>query len=104
MGINNALKLRAAGMKIVLGSDTGQTRFIGWMGQLEFENWVGWLDTRRGDCQPAIRRQPRASTPGMVAAGRNADFIGSTRIRSITSEFARISKVYLRDRKWIAPG
>src|SRR5207247_3046418 len=41
MGANNALKLRAAGMKIVLGSDTGQSRFfIGWMGQLEFENWV----------------------------------------------------------------
>src|SRR5262249_3629807 len=40
MGATNALKLRDAGMKIVLGSDTGQTRFfIGWMGQLEFENW-----------------------------------------------------------------
>ena len=41
MGANNALKLRAAGMKIVNGSDTGQTRFfIGWAGQLEFEHWV----------------------------------------------------------------
>ena len=37
----NVLKLRDAGMKIVLGSDTGQSRFfIGWMGQLEFESWV----------------------------------------------------------------
>ena len=37
MGTTNALKLRAAGMKIVLGSDTGQTRFfIGWPG------WDSW--------------------------------------------------------------
>ena len=43
MGTTNALKLKAAGMKIVLGSDTGQIRFfIGWMGQLEMENWV-WM-------------------------------------------------------------
>ena len=43
LGVTNALKLRAAGIKVVLGSDTGQTRFfIGWMGQLEFENWV-WM-------------------------------------------------------------
>src|SRR5262249_12121688 len=40
LGANNALKLRAAGMKIVLGSDTGQTRFfIGWRGQREMKNW-----------------------------------------------------------------
>jgi hypothetical protein len=43
MGATNALRLRAAGMKIVLGSDVGQSRFfIGWMGQLEMENWV-WM-------------------------------------------------------------
>ena len=36
-----AKKLIAAGMKLVLGSDTGQTRFfVGWYSQLLFESWV----------------------------------------------------------------
>src|SRR5262245_66619249 len=34
-------KLIAAGMKLVLGSDTGQTRFfVGWYPQILFESWV----------------------------------------------------------------
>ena len=38
---DDGVALRRAGTKIVVGSDTGQSRFfIGWMGQLEFENWV----------------------------------------------------------------
>ncbi len=43
MGTTNALKLKAAGMKIVLGSDTGQTRFfIGWMGRLRWRTGSTW--------------------------------------------------------------
>ncbi|HEY1239296.1 MAG TPA: amidohydrolase family protein [Bryobacteraceae bacterium] len=100
IGETNALKLRAAGMKIVLGSDTGQTRFfIGWMGQLEMENWV-WMGVTPMEAIVAATRDSADAADlntGSVAAGRSADFtvldanplddIGNTR---------RISKVYLR--------
>ena len=100
MGATNALKLRAAGMKIVLGSDTGQTRFfIGWMGQLELENWV-WMGLTPMEAIVAATRDSAEAAhlnTGMVAPGRSADFIvldanplediGNTR---------RINRVYLR--------
>lgn len=100
IGETNALKLRAAGMKIVLGSDTGQTRFfIGWMGQLEMENWV-WMGLSPMEAIIAATRDSAEAAhlnTGLVAPGRSADFtildanplddIGNTR---------RISKVYLR--------
>jgi imidazolonepropionase-like amidohydrolase len=100
IGETNALKLRAAGMKIVLGSDTGQTRFfIGWMGQLEMENWV-WMGVTPMEAIVAATRDSADAAhlnTGLVAAGRSADFtvldanplddMGNTR---------RISKVYLR--------
>ena len=100
LGATNALKLRDAGMKIVLGSDTGQTRFfIGWMGQLEMENWV-YLGLTPMEAIVAATRDSaemaRLNT-GMVAPGKSADFIvldanplediGNTR---------KINKVYLR--------
>src|SRR5262249_28259411 len=78
MGATNALKLRAAGMKIVLGSDTGQTRFfIGWMGQLEMESWV-WMGLTPAEAIVAATRDSADAghfNTGMVAPGRNADFI-----------------------------
>lgn len=100
LGAANALKLRDAGMKIVLGSDTGQTRFfIGWMGQLEMENWVYLGLTPMQAIVAATRDSAEMAhlDTGMVAPGRSADFIvldanplediGNTR---------RINKVYLR--------
>src|SRR5262249_6562156 len=77
MGVNNALKLRAAGMKIVLGSDTGQTRFfIGWMGQLEFENWVYMGLSPMEAIVAATRDSAEAAhvNTGLIAVGKMADF------------------------------
>ena len=100
VGATNALKLRDAGMKIVLGSDTGQTRFfIGWMGQLEMENWVYLGLTPMEAIVAATRDSAEMAhlNTGMVAPGKSADFIvldanplediGNTR---------KIDKVYLR--------
>ena len=100
MGATNALKLRAAGMKIVLGSDTGQTRFfIGWMGQLEMENWV-WMGLTPMEAILAATRDSAEMAhmnTGMVAVGKNADFIvlNANPLDDIGNS-RRIDKVYLR--------
>jgi imidazolonepropionase-like amidohydrolase len=100
MGATNALKLRAAGMKIVLGSDTGQSRFfIGWMGQLEMENWV-WMGLTPAQAIVAATRDSAAMAhmnTGMVAVGRNADFIvlDANPLDNIANS-RRINKVYIR--------
>jgi imidazolonepropionase-like amidohydrolase len=100
MGTNNALKLRDAGMKIVLGSDTGQTRFfIGWMGQLEFENWV-WMGLTPAEAIVAATRDSAEAAhlnTGMVAKGRNADFIvlDANPLDNIANS-RKINKVFLR--------
>src|SRR4029434_6899478 len=78
-GEKSHLKLRAAGMKIVLGGDTGQTRFfIGWSQQLEFENWVRMGLTPSEAIVAATLDSAMAGhfNTGMVAAGKYADFIG----------------------------
>ncbi len=78
MGETNALKLRAAGMKITLGSDTGQTRFfIGWMGQLEMENWIWMGLTPMEAIVSATRDSADAGhfNTGLVAPGRSGDFV-----------------------------
>lgn len=100
MGATNALKLRAAGMKIVLGSDVGQSRFfIGWMGQLEMENWV-WMGLTPAQAIVAATRDSAAVggfNTGMVAAGKSADFIvlDANPLDNIANT-RRINKVYLR--------
>ena len=100
MGTTNALKLRAAGMKVVLGSDTGQSRFfIGWMGQLEFENWV-YMGMTPMEAIVAATRDSAAMAhlpTGMVASGKNADFVvlDANPLDNIANS-RRINKVYLR--------
>jgi len=100
MGTNNALKLREAGMKITLGSDTGQTRFfIGWMGQLEFENWV-WMGLTPAQAIIAATRDSAEAAhfnTGVVAAGKSADFIvlDANPLDNIANS-RKINKVYLR--------
>ena len=100
MGATNALKLRAAGMTIVNGSDTGQTRFfIGWAGQLEFEHWVLMGLTPAEAIVAATRDSAEAAhlNTGMVAPGRLADFIvlDANPLDNIANS-RRINKVYLR--------
>lgn len=100
MGATNALKLRAAGMKIVLGSDVGQSRFfIGWMGQLELENWV-WMGLTPAEAIIAATRDSAAMggfNTGMVKQGKMADFIvlDANPLDNIANS-RRINKVYLR--------
>jgi imidazolonepropionase-like amidohydrolase len=100
MGVTNALRLRAAGMKIVLGSDVGQSRFfIGWMGQLELENWV-WMGLTPAQAIVAATRDSAAAggfNTGVVAAGRSADFIilDANPLDNIANT-RKINKVYLR--------
>jgi imidazolonepropionase-like amidohydrolase len=100
LGANNALKLRAAGMKIVLGSDTGQTRFfIGWMGQLEMENWVRMGLTPAEAIVAATRDSAQAArvNTGLVAPGKSADFtvLDANPLLDIANT-RKINKVYLR--------
>lgn len=100
LGQNNVLKLRDAGMKIVLGSDTGQTRFfIGWMGQLEFESWVWMGLTPMQAIVAATRDSAEAAhmNTGLIATGRYADFtvLDANPLENIANS-RRINKVYLR--------
>jgi imidazolonepropionase-like amidohydrolase len=103
IGATNALKLRAAGMKIVLGSDTGQTRFfIGWMGQLEMENWV-WMGLTPAEAIVAATRDSAEAArlnTGVVAPGKRADFIvlDANPLENIGNS-RRIADVYLRGEK-----
>jgi len=100
MGTNNALKLRAAGMKIALGGDTGQSRFfIGWSQQLEFENWVRMGLTPMEAIVAATRDSAAAGgfNTGLIAAGKNGDFVvlDANPLDDIANS-RRISRVYLR--------
>ena len=99
-GEKSHLKLRAAGMKIALGGDTGQTRFfIGWSQQLEFENWVRMGLTPSDAIVAATRDSAMAGhfNTGMVAAGKYADFIvlDANPLTNIANS-RKINKVFLR--------
>ena len=107
LGATNALKLRDAGMKIILGSDTGQTRFfIGWMGQLEFESWVymGLTPMQAIVAATRIRPKRRTSTPEWSLRASWRILLFSMRIRWRTSPIRGGStRSTCGARKWIAP-
>jgi imidazolonepropionase-like amidohydrolase len=95
-----AKKLIAAGMKLVLGSDTGQTRFfIGWYPQLLFESWVAMGFTPMEAIVFATRDGAEIAkmNTGLVAPGRNADFtvLDANPLENIANS-RRINRVFLR--------
>jgi imidazolonepropionase-like amidohydrolase len=96
----NAMKLRAAGMKIVTGTDTGQSRFlIGYFNQLDLESLVAIGMTPMETIVAATRDAAKIAkvNTGMVAAGKSADFIvlDANPLENIANT-RRINKVYLR--------
>ena len=95
-----AKKLIAAGMKLVLGSDTGQTRFfVGWYPQLLFESWVTMGFTPMEAIIFATRDGADIAkvNTGVVAPGRNADFVvlDANPLENIANS-RRITRVFLR--------
>jgi len=96
----NALKLRAAGMKIVSGTDTGQTRhLIGLANHLDLESQVAMGLTPMEVITGATRDGATIGkfNTGAVAPGKNADFVvlDANPLDSI-SNTRKINKVYLR--------
>jgi len=96
----NAMMLRAAGMLVVTGTDTGQSRFlIGYFNHLDLESIAAMGLTPMEAIVAATRDAARIArvNTGTIAPGKGADFIvldanpldniGNTR---------RISNVYLR--------
>ena len=96
----SAMKLRAAGITVVNGTDTGQTRFwIGFFDHLDLESMVA-MGMTPSDVIVAATRDPAAVAgfnSGLVAAGRSADFIvlDANPLERIANT-RKINKVYLR--------
>ena len=96
----SALLLRAAGMKIVGGTDTGQTRHLmGYFNQLDLESQVAMGLTPMEAIVGATSVGARIAgfNTGLVAAGRQADFVvlNANPLDSI-SNTRKIDRVYLR--------
>jgi imidazolonepropionase-like amidohydrolase len=96
----SAMRLRAAGIRVVGGTDTGQTRFlIGYSNHMDLESMVGIGMTPAEAITAATRDGAEIGkfNTGLVAAGRNADFIvlDANPLENI-SNTRRISKVFLR--------
>ena len=94
------MKLRAAGVRAVMGTDTGQTRFyIGYSTHMDLEGMVGIGMTPAEVIVAATRDAAEIAhvNSGMVAMGKSADFIvlDANPLESI-SNTRRINKVYLR--------
>ncbi len=100
---SNAIKLRAAGMRIVSGTDTGQTRFlIGYFNQLDLESMVA-MGLTPSEAIVAATRDPAEIArinAGLVRAGKSADFIvlDANPLEKIGNS-RRINQVYLRGQK-----
>lgn len=96
----SAMTLRAAGVRIVNGTDTGQTRFwIGYFNHLDLESFVTMGLTPSQAIIAATRDSADVAgfNTGLVAPGRNGDFIvlDANPLENI-SNTRRINKVYLR--------
>jgi imidazolonepropionase-like amidohydrolase len=96
----NTMALRAAGMKVVMGTDTGQNRhLIGYFNHTALESYVAMGMTPAEVIVAATRDSAEVAgvNSGMVAPGRNADFIvlDANPLESISNS-RRINKVYLR--------
>jgi len=96
----NAMRLRAAGMLFVEGTDTGQNRFwIGYFNHLDLESMVA-IGMKPSDAIVAATRDSAEIAHvncGMVAPGKSADFIvlNANPLENIVNT-RRIDKVYLR--------
>jgi len=100
---SNAMKLRAAGMRIVSGTDTGQTRFfIGYFNQLDLESLVAMGLTPSEAIVAATRDAADIAhfNAGLMAPGKSADFIvlDANPLEKIGNA-RRINQVYLRGQK-----
>jgi imidazolonepropionase-like amidohydrolase len=94
------MRVRAAGIRVVGGTDTGQTRFlIGYSNHMDLESMVAMGMTPSEAITAATRDGAEIGkfNTGLVAAGRNADFIvlDANPLDNI-SNTRRISKVFLR--------
>jgi imidazolonepropionase-like amidohydrolase len=92
--------LRAAGMKVVGGTDTGQKRhLVAFQNHLDLESMVAMGLTPMEAIKAATSDGAAAGhfNTGLVAPGRNADFIvlNANPLDSI-SNTRKIDKVYLR--------
>jgi len=96
----SAMKLRGAGITVVNGTDTGQTRFwIGFFDHLDLESMVA-MGMTPSDVIVAATRDAAAVAgvnTGLVAAGRSADFmvLDANPLERI-SNTRKINKVFLR--------
>jgi len=96
----NMMVLRAAGMKIVAGTDTGQTRhLVAFQNQLDLESMVAMGLTPSEAIKAATSDGAAAGhfNTGLVAPAKNADFIvlDANPLDNIANT-RKINKVYLR--------
>ena len=96
----NTMRLRTAGVRVVLGTDTGQIRHrIGYFAHLELESLVAIGMTPAEVIVAATRDGADIArvNSGMVTPGRNADFIvlDANPLENIANT-RKIDKVYLR--------
>jgi len=96
----NMMKLRAAGMKVVMGTDTGQTRFfIGYYNHMVLESYVAMGMTPMETIIASTRDSAAIAkvNSGTVAPSRQADFVvlDANPLDNIANT-RKINKVYLR--------